>query len=450
MNTRNRSKDMLARSSQSLAGGVSSNVRAGLLPPPLFFSHGRGAHLWDVDGNEYIDYVLGQGPLILGHSPNAVIEATFQACQKGQLYAGQFELEILLSEKLQRIIPCADLIRYSNSGSEIVQAALRLARAYTGREVIVKFEGHYHGWFDNVLISVHPPLESAGPYESPVPVPDSQGTACSVLRDVIVLPWNNSKVLQKVIHKRGGEIAAVIMEPIMCNTGCILPKEEFLQEVQRLCQEHGIVLIFDEIITGFRVGLNGAQGYYGVTPDLATFGKAMAGGFPISCLAGKRPLMSLIAEGKVNHAGTFNSNVMAMAAALATVTELEIPDSYERLYRLGNLLINGLRDIFAEMGVGVHISGPGPMFHIAFSDGQPINDYRSFVKHREQTKGNHFADKLLMNNVRCIPRGMWYLSTAHTNEDVEMTLEAAKTVLHAMASPRVFAQSAIQHKEGKR
>jgi len=434
MKGRNRSKELLARSTQSLAGGVSSNVRASALPPPLFFSHGKGSHLWDVDGNEYVDYVLGQGPLILGHSPQKVIEETFRACQKGQLYAGQFELEIVLSERLQRLIPCADLLRYSNSGSEIVQAALRLARAYTGRQLIVKFEGHYHGWFDNVLISVQPPLDAAGPYESPLPVPDSDGQARNALHDVIILPWNNLEVFHAMVRKRGNEIAAVIMEPIMCNTGCILPKDGYLKGVQEVCQKYGIVLIFDEIITGFRVGLSGAQGYLGVTPDLATFGKAMAGGFPISCLAGKGELMRLIAEGRVNHAGTFNSNVMAIAATLATLTELEKPEAYERLYRLGSLLMKGLLEIAEETGAEVHISGLGPMFHLAFTDGHPIHDYRSFVEHCDQGMGNRFADTLLTKDVRCIPRGMWYLSTAHTERDVEISLEAAKSALREVVT----------------
>jgi glutamate-1-semialdehyde 2,1-aminomutase len=423
---------MFERSRQSLAGGVSSNVRAGKQPPPLFFERGQGSTIYDVDGHKYVDFVLGQGPLILGHSPAPVLEAVRKTLVKGQLYAGQHEIEIMLSEKLQELIPCAELVRYSNSGSEIVQAALRLARAYTGREKVIKFEGHYHGWFDNVLISVHPPLASAGPYECPHAVPGTTGQAKSALSDVIVLPWNDLEVLEGTVNKNKGEIAAVIMEPIMCNTGCILPQEGYLEGVQEICRRKGIVLIFDEIITGFRVGLSGAQGYFGVTPDLATFGKAMAGGLPVSCLAGKRELMELIAQGKVNHSGTFNSNVMAMAAALATISELEKNRAYERLCELGTRLMQGLRELAEEAGIGIHIEGPGPMFHLAFTDGGSFHDYRTFAEHNDMDRCHRFVEVLLDEGVRVIGRGMWYLSTAHTDEDVEFTLGAVKSALQEM------------------
>ncbi len=429
MSSRTLSQRMFERSKKSLAGGVSSNVRAGKQPPPLFFERGQGCTIYDMDGHKYIDYVLGQGPLILGHSPPSVLEAVRKALEKGQLYAGQHEMEIVLSEKLQKLIPCAELVRYSNSGSEIVQAALRLARAYTGREKVIKFEGHYHGWFDNVLISVHPPLESIGPLEAPNAVSGTAGQAKSALDDVIVLPWNNLEVFEDAVSKNEGEIAAVIMEPIMCNTGCILPKEGYLEGVQEVCNRNGIVLIFDEIITGFRLGLSGAQGHFGIIPDLATFGKAMAGGFPVGCLAGKRELMGLIAEGKVNHSGTFNSNVMAMAAALAVLSALENNEVYKDLYGLGTQLVQGLRELMEETGIETHLEGPGPMFHLGFTDGEPFHDYRTFAKHNDTDKYHRFVEILLDEGVRVIPRGLWYLSTAHTEEDVEFTLEAVKSAL---------------------
>lgn len=432
MSIRERSKELFERSCQSLAGGVSSNVRAGKRPPPLFFKEGQGATIYDVDGNHYIDYVLGQGPLILGHSPASVLQAVCQALEKGQLYAGQHELEITLSEKLKTLIPCADFVRYSNSGSEIVQAALRLARAYTGREKVVKFEGHYHGWFDSVLFSIHPPLESAGPYAAPHTVPGSAGQVKNARENVIVLPWNDLEVFETTARQREGEIAAVIMEPIMCNTSCILPKDGYLEGVQEICRRYGIVLILDEVITGFRLDLSGAQGYLGLTPDLATFGKAMAGGFPVSCLAGKKELMNLIAEGTVNHSGTLNSNVMAMAATWATISVLENKGVYERLFQLGQQLMDGLKELMQEKGIETRIKGPGPMFHLAFTDGQPIYDYRSFVKHCDMDMGHRFVELLLDEGVRFIPRGLWYISAAHTEADVASTLEAAKSALRKL------------------
>ena len=424
-----RSRSLWERSRQSLAGGVSSNVRAGA-ETPLFFEYARGAHLYDVDGNSYLDYVIGQGPMLLGHTPEPVMCAVQDALQRGQLFAGQHELEILLSEKLQSLIPCAEMLRYSNSGSEIVQAALRLARAWTGREKIVKFEGHYHGWFDNVLVSVQPPLDAAGPRHATQPVAASEGQASSALEDVVVLPWNDLALLEERVQQQGDEIAAVIMEPVMCNTGCILPVEGYLEGVRDICSRHGIVLIFDEVITGFRLGLSGAQGYFGVTPDLATFGKAMASGFTLSCLAGRRELMELIAQGRVNHSGTFNSNVTAMAAAHATLEELERDEGriYGQLFDLGQRLMEGTRALARKQGSDVLVQGPGPMFHLAFSDQPAIVDYRSYLE-SDQARYRKLADLLLAAGIRVLDRGLWYLCAAHEPRDIEFTLERLEAIL---------------------
>lgn len=427
-----RSRQMLERSRRALAGGVSSNVRLETAFPSLFFGHGEGSRLYDVDGNEYIDYALGQGPLILGHSPRCILEEVQKAVERGQLYAGQHELEIALSEKLQALIPCAELVRYGSSGSEVVQAALRVARAYTGRDKVIKFEGHYHGWFDNVMVSVHPPLELVGPRNAPNPVRESAGQAKSALQDIIVLPWNDLTLFEVTLSEHGDEVAAVIMEPILCNTGCMLPQPGYLEQVRELCNRYGVVLIFDEIITGFRVGLGGAQGYFGVTPDLATFGKAMAAGFPLSCLAGKRDLMELIATNKVNHSGTFNANVMAMAAAVSTLTVLESDHSLERLTQLGKRLMKGLEELLEEAGIQSQVEGPGPMFHLAFTDGEAFHDYRTFVEHTDIARYHSFVSCMAESGIRLIPRGLWYLSLAHTEQDVDLTLQSAKSALQRM------------------
>jgi glutamate-1-semialdehyde 2,1-aminomutase len=220
----------------------------------------------------------------------------------------------------------------------------------------------------------------------------------------------------------------------MCNTGCILPRDGYLAGVQQTCQQHGIVFILDEIITGFRVGLSGAQGYLGITPDLATFGKAMAGGFPVSCLAGKRELMALIGQGTVNHSGTFNSNVMAMAASLATLSALEDNGLYERLTARGQRLKAGLKQAAGDLGIPVQVSGPGPMVHLAFAGPEPIYDYRSFAQNNDMGRCQRLADLLLDQGVRYIPRGMWYLSAAHTDSDIEATLDAARAALTRLAS----------------
>jgi glutamate-1-semialdehyde 2,1-aminomutase len=422
------SLDLWKRAKESLAGGVSSNVRAAA-QPPLYFKSAQGTRMVDVDGNTFLDYTLAQGPMFLGHSPPEVLEVVDQAMRQGQLYAGQHEMEIQLSEKIQALVPCAELVRFGNSGSEAVHAALRLARGYTGREKVLKFEGHYHGWFDDQLISVHPPLEQAGPSEQPQPVPASAGQARGTLESVIVLPWNNLELLRETMRIHGDELAAVIMEPVMCNTSCIVPAPGYLEGVRDLCSEYGVVLIFDEVITGFRLGLGGAQGHFGVTPDLATFGKAMANGFPISCLAGKREIMEQIASLTVNHSGTYNSNVMAIAAAWGTVSQLEriAEEAYPRLYALGEQFTDGLRDLAEELGLSVLVQGIGPVFHMAFTDQQSMSDYRTSLV-ADMERYHRFVANMLDEGVRILSRGLWYLSTAHTEEDVEFTLNKIRIV----------------------
>jgi glutamate-1-semialdehyde 2,1-aminomutase len=412
---------MYARSCQSLAGGVSSNIRAASHPVPLFYSSGKGSRLFDVDGNEYIDYCLGQGPLILGHSHPRVVQAVKQQVEIGQLYAGQHELEILISEKLQQLIPCAELVRFSNSGSEAVHIALRVARAFTGKKKIIKFQGHYHGWFDNILIGFHH-------NDGNILGLESKGQTDSVLDEVIVLPWNDLEALSSALKAHAGQIAAVIMEPIMCNTGCILPDAGYLEAVRKLCSDNGVLLIFDEIITGFRLDLGGAQKFYGVVPDLATFGKAMASGFPVSCLAGKREIMKLIADFSVVHAGTYNGNPVCLAAALATIEELEKEDGYRKLFDLGQQLMCGIKALAKRKGINLLVQGPGPMFYLAFTKRERIRNYHDCLD-VETARYVSLANRLQDLGIRIIHRGIWYLSTAHTQEDVDITLEKLSEAL---------------------
>ena len=427
-----RSREFLERSQRSLAGGVSSSVRMRTPPPPIFYARAQGSRLWDVDGNEYIDYVLGQGPMILGHGPPQVLAAVQEAITMGQLYAGQHEGEILLSEKLQQIIPCAELVCYSNSGSEAVHTALRLARAYTGRTKIIKFEGHYHGWFDNILYSLAPSLDQAGRRETPATVPGTRGQPPSAEADIIVLPWNDLDLLRTTLAVHGDEIAGVIMEPIMCNTGVILPRPGFLEGVRQACTDRGIVLIFDEIITGFRVALGGAQAYFGVTPDLAVFGKAMASGFPISCIVGRRDLMEQIARGEVNHSGTFNSNVICVAAALATIAELERENAgiYTQVHASGERLMEGIREAAQARSLPIHVQGLGAIFHVAFTEEVGLFEYRDNLKCDAKRYGA-LVVTLTERGVRTTPRGAWNLSAVHSQDDIAITLERFADALTA-------------------
>ena len=389
--------------------------------------------MWDVDGNEYLDFTLSQGPLILGHSNPMVLDFVQKASSHGQLYAAQHLEELQLAEALQRLVPCAELIRFCVTGSEAVQAALRLARVYTGKSKFIKFEGHYHGWLDSVAFSVNPPANglSLGPNADAIPW--TSGIPAVLAREVIVLPWNDLELLQKVLEQQGSEIAAVITEPIMCNNGCILPKPGFLEGLREACSHSGAVLIFDEIITGFRVALGGAQTHFNVTPDLAIFGKAMGNGFPISALVGRGQMMNLLATGKVIQAGTMNAQNASVAAALATLTELEENSQqiYGEFYRLGGLLRRSLDEAAGNSGHQILLQGLGPILHMGFTPLSQVSDYRDTLSY-DQEKYRMFARGMRERGIRLILRGLWYLSTAHTQEDIEKAVQAARATFAEM------------------
>lgn len=427
------SKTLFERACKVLAGGVSSEFRKFSQPHPLFYTHGAGSHLWDVDGNQYLDFTLSQGPLILGHSHPAVLEAVECASRSGQLFAGQHLQELELAEKLQALIPCAELIRFSLSGSEADHAALRLARAVTGRPKFLRFEGHYHGWLDNVAYGIAAPsLEALGERDDPHPIPWSQGLPPHSPDEFVLLPWNDLALVEKTLAQRHEEIAAIITEPVMCNNGCIPPEAGFLAGLRSLCDRYGILLIFDEVITGFRLGLGGAQSYFDVTPDLAIFGKAMASGYPISALVGKAKYMRLIAEGKVIHAGTMNAGNPCVAAALATLDVLETERVHERLLALGQRLMAGLRQTAADTGHAVLVQGLGPMFHLGFTEQAAVQDFRDTLSYNK-ARYAQFVGGMQERGIRLIGRGLWYLSAAHTDAQIDQALEAARVVLEDMS-----------------
>ena len=432
-------------------GGVHSNVRLDMKPFPIFFRKAKGARLWDVDGNEYVDYALGMGPIILGHADPDVNEAVRASIADGQLYAGQHEEEVTLGRTVCELVPCAEMIRLSLSGSEAVQAALRLARAATGREVVIKFEGHYHGWFDNIDVSINPNGDAMGPANQPNVVPSSLGQSAGAYVGIRVLPWNDLDLFTRAIDAGRNEIAAVIMEPIMCNSSVILPRPGFIEAVRELCSQNGIVLIFDEVITGFRIGLGGAGEHLRVNPDLAIFAKAMANGYPVSCLAGRRNLMELFATKRVVHAGTYNANRMSCAAALATLYALrhEGGKLCSRMQRVGATLIEGLKKVAVETGVPLHIQGLPTVFHTTFTE-ENITDYRSYYRGRLDLQ-SQFVVLLRERGVYITGRGTWFLSAAHTDREVEQTLKTAKAALHAlkMISPRPAPEHALPDHGGQ-
>jgi glutamate-1-semialdehyde 2,1-aminomutase len=389
-----------------------------------------------VDGNRSIDYVLGMGPNILGHAPAPVIRAVGESLALGQLFGAQHESEVTLAELVCACVPCAELVRFGLSGSEMVQAALRVARAATARAKVVKFEGDYHGWYDSILASLAPPLDAAGPADAPIPHLPSAGQSPNAAADLVVLPWNNLPALEAYLAAHGRETAAIITEPIFCNTGSIPPLPGYLAGLRSLCDRHSVVLIFDEVITGFRVALGGAQALYGVTPDLAVFAKAIGGGFPLAALAGQHRYMELIASGEVVHSGTYNGNLVGTAAGIATLRTLMADDgqAYRAMGARGERLMAGLREAATEAEVPLTVMGVGAVFNTAFpadAAGEPITDYRSYAR-TDRARQARFVASLRERGLRVTGRGTWFLSTAHTDEVIDATLAAAEVALRQL------------------
>jgi glutamate-1-semialdehyde 2,1-aminomutase len=342
-----RSAALIAENSRFIAGGVNSNFRIGMAGGPLVFTHGEGPYLFDADGNRLIDYYCGMGAMVLGHSPQGVIHAVQDQVAKGILYAGNAPIEFEAARILCERIPSAERIRFGSSGSEVAQAAMRLARAATGKRIILKFEGHYHGWFDNILWSTAPALNAAGPEDAPVLVPGSVGQDAVDAAGLDVIGWNDLARLEARLAR--GDVAGVIMEPAMCNQGGIAPAPGYLEGALAACRKHGAILIFDEVITGFRLGRNGAQGRFGVTPDLSIFAKAIANGFPVSALVGRADLLDMFVTKGVLHGGTFNAQPVTMAAMVATQNALT-PELYDATGKRGVRLKTGIAAILKEAG----------------------------------------------------------------------------------------------------
>lgn len=416
------------RASGSLAGGVSSGLRRSAHPYPLYFSQGKGARLFDVDGNSYLDYTLGWGPNLLGNAPEEVVEAVREVLGRGFTFGAQHELEYEVAEMLTQAIPCADRVCFANSGTEIVQVALRLARAVTGRRKFIKFEGHYHGWDDSVLQSYHPVAEQLlAANHQPIAVGMGQLPA----DNTVIAQWNDTESVRAAFARNPGEIAALICEPLLCNSGCIAPQPGFLEFLRSITEKNSALLIFDEVITGFRLGLAGAQGHYGVTPDLATYAKAVGAGAPLSVLAGRRQFMEPIESGTVVHAGTLNGNLIALAAARAAL-RLLIRDAdtlYRNLFRRGERLRDGIASILRDCCHQVCTAGEGPVFHLAFTAAQPQN-YRDLLA-ADTRKYRDFLLALLDEGVLPLPDGRWYTSTAHADADIDATLQAVARAAEA-------------------
>jgi glutamate-1-semialdehyde 2,1-aminomutase len=426
-----RSHDLYRTACEVIPGGVNSTARAtwsGWNPYPLFVDQGTGSHLRDADGNDYIDYLLGLGPMILGHRPPKVTAAVVDFIQHhGTVFALPHADETLLATKMIAAVPSLEQVRLCNTGTEAVLYAVRLARAFTGRNKLVRFEGMYHGFSDGVYWSKHPALNMAGPDRSPIAVPQGPGLPQGLGDSLIILPWNDAALLREAIERHGDEIAGVMTEPVMCNTGCILPEPGYLETMRELTEKHGILLIFDEVITGFRIGFGGAQAHYGVKPDLSTFAKGMGGGFPIAALGGRRDVMALVADGTVSMAGTYSANGIAVAAANAALDELAAPGMYERLFALSDGLRLGLERIFTEAGVPAQVVGVGPVLQAWFTE-QPIRNYRDAARYARHDTFRLWWEGMLDRGVLFHPGAFenLFVSFAHSQDDIDRTLEAAR------------------------
>jgi glutamate-1-semialdehyde 2,1-aminomutase len=417
-----------------LALGVSSSLRASMKPTPLFAQSASGARVRDVDGNEYIDYLLAYGPLILGHAHPGLNNHVFAAMSDGVTYGLQHDGEIKLACRLTELLPCAELVSFSGSGTEAVMLALRLARAYTGKTKIVRFHGHYHGWSDTIFTSFPSsdmqPNSAAGKAGADQAAPGTGGQSEISLTEVILLPWNDPDALERTLAEQGDEIAAVISEPIMCNSGCIYPQAGYLERMRELTRQHGIVMILDEVITGFRIGIGGAHGKFGVQPDLVTIGKALGGGFAISAVAGSKSIMQLVENGTVSHLGTLNGNPVVAAAGEFILEELSRDGgaAYERMERIGNSLIAGIRERMGTAGIRGIVNGSGPVFHVMFTDEERVENFAAFNR-RDAAKYAKFAELLLEAGVLVRSNGLWYVSAVHTEREVAETLEAVERTL---------------------
>ncbi|HSB05608.1 MAG TPA: aspartate aminotransferase family protein [Thermodesulfobacteriota bacterium] len=390
-------------------------------------SHGKGSRLYDVFGNEFIDFSISWGSVILGHAHPAITEAVRKQIERGSSFSYVNEQALELAEELVRAIPCAEKIRYAASGTEATFYCLRFAKAYTGKSRVLKFEGSYHGAHDIGVMSLFP--KNLHPF--PIPEPTSAGISERVQEEVLIAPYNDLETTRKIIDQYGSEIACVIMEALQ---RCTPPEKGFLEGVRKMTKEKGILLIFDEVVTGFRLAYGGAQEYYGVTPDLAAFGKAMGGGYPIAAICGRADILDLCTEAMMGEeryvwfASTLAGNPVSASASLATLKELRRPGTYDRLHTLGERLREGFRDLLQEREIPGQVLGDGPLCQVLFTE-EPVNDYRTAFK-ADREKGRQFVLGLFKKGIFLNPMGTkLYLSLAHTDDDIQRMLEISRNIL---------------------
>ena len=418
-----KSEMLFERGVKCIPGGVNSPVRAfgSVGGTPRFIASARGAHLTDADGRTYLDYVGSWGPMILGHGHPAVLEAVEQACKKGLSFGAATEAEVEMAELICSIVPSIEMVRMVNSGTEAVMSAVRASRGYTGRNKLVKFAGCYHGHSDAMLVKAGSGVMTAG-------VPDSAGVPSGCTEDTLTAVYNDLESVEKLFEAYGKEIAAVIVEPAGANMGVVLPEKGFLEGLRRICTEHGSLLIFDEVITGFRLGLSGAQGYYGIEPDLTTFGKIIGGGMPVGAYGGRKEIMEMVAPaGPVYQAGTLSGNPVAMAAGLAQIRLLrDTPGFYEELHKKSGRLFTGMEEILKEAEKPWQLNHIGSLGCLFFTE-QPVRDYASAKTSDTEAFARYFSH-MLKEGIFLAPSQFeaMFVSSAVTEEEIDETLTAVR------------------------
>ena len=427
---------LFQEASKYLVGGVTASTRLNkALKKPFFIARGDGAKVYDVEGREYVDLCTSHGAAFLGHNNPRIKAAVSQALDMGIICSAETEFQTHLARKITELVPSAELVRFASSGTEATMYAIRTARAYTGKEKIIKFEGHFHGIHDYAAWSFSPPLDKAGPEEQPTPYAQTAGIPVAVKDLIIPLPFNNLDVLEKTIKARQHEVAAVILEPICYNTGCLKPKPGYLEALRELTRDHGIVLIFDEVLSGFRMGPHCAQGYLNVTPDMTTLAKAVAGGVPLSVFCGKRAVMEQVSPlGTAEHSGTYNAHLIGIMAGLASLEAISAPGFYDHIYALADHLYSGLEATIRRLGLNIRLQHLGARFGLFFGmdPDVEVTNYRQSLQH-DSSMALKFLAAVVRNGVYFHDYGgrpaHHGFSAAHSIADIDRALEGIEAAL---------------------
>jgi glutamate-1-semialdehyde 2,1-aminomutase len=430
--------DQYQEACRYLAGGVSSSTRLNrAVGHAMLFDRAEGARVWDLDGKEYLDLCCSHGATLLGHGDPRVRRAVEQALDRGAACSYENEQHTALARAICEVIPCCERVRFTGSGTEATLHCIRLARAFTGRSKLLKIEGNFHGYHDQVMYAIGTPADQLGPETAPTPFPGSTGMPPGLADLLVLVPYNRPDLLERAFAEHGSELAALICEPVYYNAGCIVPSEEFITAMRRLTREHGALLIFDEVLSAFRMGPGGAQEYLGVTPDLCTLGKAVGGGFPLSVFGGRRDIMDrLMPIGDCQHSGTYNGHPLAVAAALAAITAYRQPGFYEHLQTLADKLYPGLQELFQRHRITARVQGLGARFGIYFGITVPVQNYRDAARHQRE--------QMLRFIVAAIQEGVYFhdyggaachhgFCAALTVQDVDEVLRRLERAVQSLA-----------------